>query len=306
MLVYILIEGCLLRTHLEIIIVTSLTQFDKKLPEQSLYKNPKTGITTSYRMRKYSGAAEHDPIVFLHGFNGNSRSWAFQFDFFTDRTVIAINAPGFGRSDVIEGGMSVIADEVAATITALVTTPVVIVGHSMGGMLAQVLAVSHSDVIRALVLSCTHTGNANAADVPLNAAVQQRLEQRSKMDDATYGSLRVSAMLPGIAENEMFAFLADIAGEITYEGIRCGGLAMHHLDTRPLLPRIALPTYIIKAANDTVVSAEKGAALEHGISSATISVLQNVGHAPYCEDPEAFNIAISSFLASLSGPGDLS
>ena len=162
MLVYILIEGCLLRTHLEIIIVTSLTQFDKKLPEQSLYKNPKTGITTSYRMRKYSGTAEHDPIVFLHGFNGNSRSWAFQFDFFTDRTIIAINAPGFGRSDVIEGGMSVIADEVAATITALVTTPVVIVGHSMGGMLAQVLAVSHSDVIRALVLSCTHTGNANA------------------------------------------------------------------------------------------------------------------------------------------------
>ena len=292
--------------HLEIIIVMSFTQFDKNLPEQSLYKNPKTGITTSYRSRKYSGTADHDPIVFLHGFNGNSRSWAFQFDFFTDRTVIAINAPGFGHSDVIEGGMSAIAGEVAAAITALVTTPVVIVGHSMGGMLAQVLAVSHGDIICALVLSCTHTGNANAADVPLSAAVQQRLEQRSSMDDAAYGRLRVSAMLPGIAENEMFAFLADIAGEITYEGIRCGGLAMHYLDTRPLLPRITMPTCIITAANDTVVSPEKGAALEQGISSAKILVLQNVGHAPYCEDPKAFNSTISSFLVSLSGPGDLS
>ena len=44
MLVYILIEGCLLRAHLEIIIVTSLTQFDKKLPEQSLYKNQKQAL----------------------------------------------------------------------------------------------------------------------------------------------------------------------------------------------------------------------------------------------------------------------
>ncbi|MEG9863033.1 MAG: alpha/beta hydrolase [Parvularculales bacterium] len=288
--------------------MTSAARIEQNLPGQGIFTNPKTGVKTSYRLKKNNTAGQTPgqtpgglmPMVFLHGFNGNSRSWACQFDFFSNRTLLALDAPGYGQSDAIDGGMPQIADEAAALIRATIMPPAVIVGHSMGGMLAQVLAASHNGLACALVLSCTHTGYAKAPDTPLGDALLQRLEERRTMDDETYGSRRVRAMLPGVAENETFDFLADIAGEVRAGGIRCGGWAMHHLDTRPLLHRIKMPVCLITAANDTVVTPETGAALTGGLPGAEQFVIPEVGHAPYCEDPARFNAIISNFLAPLN------
>ena len=74
----------------------SYKNFLEQLPELELFHDKELNLTMSYRYRKEDN---NIPILFLHGFNGNSKSWAYQFNFFKNkRSVIAIDAPGFGKS----------------------------------------------------------------------------------------------------------------------------------------------------------------------------------------------------------------
>ena len=267
------------------------------LPPLSNFWNEKSGTFTSYRINQSQvESTERPALVFLHGFNGSSKSWACQFGHFTSQTVIAIDAPGFGESQSIDGGMVAIADEVAALITSLVTGKVVIIGHSMGGMLAQVLGATHPDICQAIILSCTHKGRAQPVGSPLGAAVQERIQKREVMDDASYGALRVGKMLSGEIDPEIMAFLAAVAGEIRVEGIRCGGFAMQYLDTSPFLEKITAPVAIFTGADDVVVKPDAAAALKAGLPQARHWLLADVGHAPYCEDAASFNASIEAFL----------
>ena len=267
------------------------------LPPSSNFRNDASGTITSYRINQsQTKNTERPALVFLHGFNGSSKSWACQFAHFTNHTVIAIDAPGFGESQPVDGGMVAIADEVAALITSLVTGKVVIIGHSMGGMLAQVLGATHPDICQAIILSCTHKGRAQPVGSPLRAAEQERIREREVMDDASYGALRVGKMLSGKIDPQIMAFLAAIAGEIRVEGIRCGGFAMQYLDTSPFLDKIIAPVAIFTGADDVVVKPDAAAALKDGLPQAHHWLLADVGHAPYCEDSASFNNAIEAFL----------
>jgi pimeloyl-ACP methyl ester carboxylesterase len=265
------------------------------------FRNETSGTITSYRINQSQiENTERPALVFLHGFNGSSKSWACQFAHFTGQTVIAIDAPGFGESQPVDGGMVAIADEVAALIASLVTGKVVIIGHSMGGMLAQVLGATHPDICQAIILSCTHKGRAQPVGSPLGAAVQERIQQREVMDDASYGALRVSKMLSGKIDPQIRAFLAAVAGEIRVEGIRCGGFAMQYLDTSPFLNKITAPVAIFTGGDDVVVKPDAAAALKAGLPQAHHWLLADVGHAPYCEDAASFNAAIDAFLDKVS------
>ena len=94
--------------HLEIL---------KKLPELQIFSDKEYNLNTSFRINKFD---DNIPIVFLHGFNGNSKSWAFQFLHFRDkRSVIAIDAPGFGKSDATNLNMFEIAKLVNNLLTNL-------------------------------------------------------------------------------------------------------------------------------------------------------------------------------------------
>lgn len=273
------------------------------LPPSKLFLNKKSGITTSYRMsipkfKDLSAETSKPALVFLHGFNGSSKSWACQFAHFTNHIVIAIDAPGFGGSHVFEGGMAAIADETAHLITSLDVGPAFIVGHSMGGMQAQLLAATRPDLCAGLVLSCTHKGYANTRGTPLDDKMIERIQQRETMDDAAYGALRIRKMLVGDIAPNIFAFLAEVAGEIKVDGIISGATAMHYLDTTNLLTNIAAPVIIFTGEKDIVVSPEAGAALKAGFSKVKHIQLAGVGHAPYCEDPTSFNAAIVDFFHS--------
>ena len=271
------------------------------LPPLSSFRNEASGVITSYRINQpHIENNERPALVFLHGFNGSSKSWACQFAHFTSQTVIAIDAPGFGGSQFVDGGMVAIADEVATLISSLITGKAVIIGHSMGGMLAQVLGATHPDICQAIILSCTHKGRAQPVGSPLRAAVQERIQEREVMDDASYGALRVGKMLSGKIDPQIMAFLAAVAGEIRVEGIRCGGFAMQYLDTSPFLDQITAPVAIFTGADDVVVKPDAAAALKAGLPQAHHWLLAGVGHAPYCEDAASFNSAIEQFLDYVS------
>ena len=272
------------------------------LPKPVDHVDGASGRALSYRIRRpASGDGAAPPLVFLHGFNGSGKSWACQFAHFTDRAVAAVDFPGYGGSDAVEGGMEAVADGVAGLVSGLDIGKPVLVGHSMGGMLAQVIAARHPGLCTGLVLSCTHKGRGRPAGEPLSEDLLERIAQRRDLDDAAFGELRTRKMLAGEVGADVLEFLAAIAGEIRVEGIECGGRAMQELDTTGHLAGVGVPVLNLTAEDDTVVADSAAAALREALPRARHVRLAGVGHAPYCEDAAAFNEAVEGFLAGL-GP----
>ncbi|MGC4109948.1 MAG: alpha/beta hydrolase [Nocardioides sp.] len=103
------------------------------------------------RVAAWSGTGA--PVLAIHGITSSSRSWPFLADAL-DQPVFAPDLRGRGRSNGLPGpvGMVQHAEDCAAVVEAIGATPVVVVGHSMGGFVATVLAARRPELVRALVL----------------------------------------------------------------------------------------------------------------------------------------------------------
>ena len=133
---------------------------------------------------------------------------------------------------------------------------------------------------------------------PLREPYNKRLQERHELSDVEYGKLRISKMLPGLQDKEIFDFLCLISRETSSEAIVCGGSSMQILDTTDVLPKIKIPCLILTGSEDIVVSKEKSLFLYNSIKNALHTEVKGVGHAPYCENALEFNEKISSFLST--------
>ena len=265
-----------------------------QLPDPVIFKDNKYNLKISYRYQKIN---KEIPILFLHGFNGSSKSWAYQFDYFKNkRSIIAVDAPGFGQSDPADLDMLSIAHIVYNLLRSINIVRCDLVGHSMGGMLAQIMASQYNSLINKVILSCTHKGYALLKGSPLREPYRLRLEQRKKMSDKKFGQLRIQKMLPELKNEEIFKFLSLISAEINEGSIQSGGMAMQTLDTTDYLSKLNQDCLILKGSKDIVVSNERSYELEKLLKHAKIKELQNVGHAPYCEDANTFNGEVENFF----------
>ena len=113
----------------------------------------------------YRETGEGFPIVFVHGYTGNSRNWALTVPALREEfRTISVDLRGHGLSarpdNEDEYALAMMASDVYELLKALDIEECVLVGHSMGGMISQLLVIEHPEVLRALVLVDT------AAEVP--------------------------------------------------------------------------------------------------------------------------------------------
>lgn len=94
-------------------------------------------------------------IVLLHGMGSSHRSWhRVARDLATERRVVVPDLPGFGGSDPVGAGFqpAAVADVIAAALKERGVEPFDLVGHSLGGLVAVVLADRHPALVRCLIL----------------------------------------------------------------------------------------------------------------------------------------------------------
>ena len=266
------------------------------IPNISYYLEKNKNFKIGYRHSKGSKT----PLVFLHGYNGNSKSWGFQFNHFAkNHEMIAIDFPGFGKSDTFPFTMESFSKVCNNLLISIDIKNFVLIGQSMGGQLAQIIAKNYESKIKGLVLCCTHTGYAKKPSDPLPESRLIRIEERTKLSDKDYGNLRIQKMLPNLDDVNLFNFLSKIASEVTVEGVKNGALAMNTLDTTEFLSNLNIPCLSITSSNDIVVPISKSNKLNNLIKNNDHFEMKGVGHAPYCENYKEFNSKLEKFIKNL-------
>jgi len=244
------------------------------------------------------------PVVLLHGASGNLRDWTASplWPRLASRRVVALDRPGFGRSDPTRGHPWRLDHQVAALRAALHAAGVrraVLVGHSYSGALVLAWALRHPDEVAGLcvlsgatmdfgsdvrlgyrVVALPVLGRAIAAAVPALVSARRL--------DRALGAVFAPQRVP-----EGYAERADVRLALRPRTFRINARALAALRGQlaamePRYPEIRCPVVAVHGTADRVVPASIHAErLVPLIPGARLSLLDGVGHMPHHAVPEA-------------------
>jgi 3-oxoadipate enol-lactonase len=264
-------------------------------------------MQTPTYLKSGSGA---DALVFLHGIGGCANVWQLQLDAFCDRyTTIAWNMPGYGGSPPVpELTFPVLADALQALLDSLPNKRVHLVGHSMGGMVAQEFLRTRPHGVASVCLYATSPGLAQpetpeaieAAKARAREFMERRigpLDRGMTMRDMAESVLD-QLLAPGAPQSARDAAIASISSvppDVYRDAMRC----ILSFDGTKIIPTIDRPTLVLAGAADRTMTIEVVQAMARQIKGARLAVIPNVGHLPNLEDPPAFNRALAEFLEAV-------
>ena len=240
----------------------------------------------------YREAGEGPALLLMHGIGGSSKTWEEQYRAFAaSRRVIGWDAPGFGGSaPAPEATADRWADEAAGLLDRLGVETAVLLGHSMGGIIAPRVASRHPGRIEKLILSGTRAGFVGAL------GWEERQREFDTLTPEERGGTRAAGMAAPGASAEVLARLALIAGEVTREAFAGGVAVLNGTDNRDILKALDLPALVLCGKEDGIAPPERGEEIAGLLRDARITHFEGAGHAAYAEKPDAYNARLAEFL----------
>ena len=240
-----------------------------------------------------TGAPRGTPIVFIHGSGANHLIWGEQLRAVGELTrAVALDLPGHGRSRPPgRDSMNAYRDVVLGLLDALGFDRAVIVGHSLGGGIAQTLALSHPDRVAGLGLVGT---GARLRVLPqiLDGIVSPRdFEQTAEfVVDNSYA--------PGLDATRRERALAEFRecpAQVTHDDFA----ACDVFDIMPRVAEIHAPTVVVCGRQDRMTPVKYSEYLASKIANARLVVVEGAGHSVMIEQPDAVNRALVEFMRAL-------
>jgi 3-oxoadipate enol-lactonase len=241
----------------------------------------------------YLQRGEGEPLLLVMGMSGTHLSWGDPFldALASDFSVITYDHRGVGKSSRIDKGFTLdqLADDAAALLDALGLESAHVVGVSMGGMVAQQLALRHPDRIRTLTIGCSYAGGEGSALSP--PSTFQRLSEAWSSGDRER-ALRVGwevnvspafASKPGAYEQwHDMAMALRVPLEVI--GLQLQAISQH--DTSARLGDIAAPTLVVHGTEDEMLPVANSRVIAERIPGARLVELEGIGHMFWWEQPE--------------------
>jgi pimeloyl-ACP methyl ester carboxylesterase len=247
----------------------------------------------------YRRAGAGPPIVCLHGYVGDGRTWNPQLDSLSDMfTVVAWDAPGFGQSSdpPADLGLGGYADALAGFMAALDLERAHLMGLSFGGALALELYGRHPGLVETLVLASAYAGWPGSLP---QAEVDRRLRQALDLARLS-GRQLVDALLPTMFTKAVpKAVAADFEAQLLEfhpAGLVATAQAIARIDLRETLPRIRVPTLLIYGGADVRADAAVAQAIHDGVPGSELVFIPDVGHIVNLEASDSFNAQARGFL----------
>ena len=256
-----------------------------------------SGVRLSY---VDDGPASGVPVVFLHGITDSWKSFAGVIPYMPEWTrSIAISLRGHGDSSRPDGGYDPadFAADVRGCLDALAIPSAVIVGHSMGSLVAQRFAIDYPERTQALVVM------GSAPEVrSLPALMDLWQHDIAAMTDPVDPVFAREFQESTVARPTAAGLIDTAVQESLKVPVRVWRDAMRGLtevDHTAELRRLRMPTLIVWGTADAFFTQHAQVALRDAIPHARLTVYVGGGHAVHWEDPAQFAKDLGAFCRSL-------
>jgi len=251
----------------------------------------------------YVEAGAGEPLVLIMGLGGDHLGWGFQFGAFAERyRVVAFDNRGAGQTDTpdLPYTTRMMADDTRGLMDALDIRRARVVGVSMGGMIAQELALHHPDRVRALHLGCTlarpdgYLTTLSASWRELRAQMGREFTLRAigpwLFAAATYNER------PEFVEMIFQNALTNPHPQSLTGFVRQTEAVATH-DTLARLAEIRCPTLVSVGEEDILLPPRFSRELAAGLPGARLELVPGAGHVYFWERPDVFTALCLDFFS---------
>jgi 3-oxoadipate enol-lactonase len=253
------------------------------------------------------GRRDGSPVVLIQGLGVDHRGWALQRGAFgRHHRCVAIDNRGTGRSDAPPGPYDLL--QMAADAVAVMDAEGIerahVVGASMGGVIAQVIGVTHADRVLSLTLACTACQHHEWRRELLAewASVVEARGMAGLMDDAMRWMIGprlqrrfgvfVNVLARVLVQTKPQAFVAQVGAILDVSD-----------ELRFALPEVTAPTLVITGSQDTLTPLGDAEELAELITTSRLYVLRGAAHGLMAEAPNVFNDVVLKFLEEIDHAG---
>ena len=261
---------------------------------------------TDYRFPDYQVAGDADTTIFLlHGAYGSK-------DYFRDEIatlvragyrVVAWDAPGYGISPLPADGLSIegLAQTAARLIERTGTARNIVVGHSIGGITAPMVAHLLPERVQGLVISATVASFSRKPEADKVTFLEERIAplKRGKSFRETAMPVILSMFAPG-SNGEQVDRVTEVAASTRSETFIAAIEAITRYDGIDVLKQLKVPTLLIAGEADKVGRPDAMRELTELMHNARFVCIPNAGHYAFAEQPEAFNKALLEFVREIA------
>jgi 3-oxoadipate enol-lactonase len=242
-------------------------------------------------------------VIFLHGIGGDAESWRPELEALAGHyRAIAWDMPGYGASPALaEMTFIALAEALKDLLDMLEIGRAHLVGHSIGGMVAQEFAAAFPQRVASLVLYATSP----AFGKPDGDWQREFLEARLAPLDS---GKSMAELAPGIIKGligtnpdaQGVARATAAMSRVPEDAYRAAMQCLVGFDRRAALQELAVPVLVLAGAEDDNAPARMMERMAARIPGARFEIVAGAGHIAHFERPEAFRAAVAGFLDTVA------
>lgn len=262
-------------------------------------KQTGAGEDVSVRM---AGTGPH--VVLLHGIGSGSGSWVYQLAGLSSRyRVTAWDAPGYGESTPVARDAPSVddyADRLAALVEALPLDRFLLVGHSLGALIAGRYAARHPERLRGLILADPAAGHARLTEKDRAARLESRLKPFAALGAERYAAERAGNLLGSGATQDHLSLVRRNMARLTLDGLSAAACVLSRGDLLADVARFDGPAMVLCGAEDKVTPPDACRPIADAFPGGReFHLIKAAGHASYIDAPEIFTRHIVDFEKKL-------
>jgi 3-oxoadipate enol-lactonase len=241
----------------------------------------------------YERAGAGEPLLLIQGMSATHLAWGRPFSSLLEQSfdVLSFDNRGIGLSSPVTEQFTIaeMAADTVALLDALEIESAHVFGISMGGMIAQELALAHPGRLRSLSLGCTYCGG-DGSQLMDPADFQELVEAMgSGNQDRVFRAMYELNLSPGFRADEgRYAEFTEMAVALPAPrqtiGFQVQAIAAH--DTSARLSGLSIPTLVVHGSVDRVLGVANGHQIASLLPTARLELLDGIGHMFWWEQPQ--------------------